>query len=458
MGAVYRRDGSRFLWLKYVDAAGEEKRQSSETTDKALARALLDEIERQEREKAKPGPRLTVRKFYDDTWVGLRRVRKPFAWKGDTYKMALHFLPKFGRMSLSDLGNDQGELLLLDWLTELRAHLSKRDGTPLAPRTVRNVASIVRVFFADAFERRAETKMTRNPSSCWDADRHFPAIEDKEHGWRMHAGFTLEQVVVLTTDERIPEDRRALYSLRFLGGPRPGEAANARWRDLDRSKKPLWRLTLEQSFNSPMRQEKSTKTLATLTFPIHPVVRKLLLAWEAEGWEKFMGRPPTPADFLFPREDGKQRLVSGTYKQFLVDLAAVGLPPQRQYESRSTFRNLAMSAGATEFHLNLITHPKPKKASDFYTRLEMQWPKMCEAVLAIDPAAWENTPAAVTRNEVTVGVTGKGTTNDKPPTTLTIVGGELEREKGFEPSTLALARRCSTAELFPQVLERGASL
>jgi hypothetical protein len=26
-----------------------------------------------------------------------------------------------------------------------------------------------------------------------------------------------------------------------------------------------------------------------------------------------------------------------------------------------------------------------------------------------------------------------------------------EREKGFEPSTLALARRCSTTELFPQV-------
>jgi hypothetical protein len=118
-----------------------------------------------------------------------------------------------------------------------------------------------------------------------------------------------------------------------------------------------------------------------------------------------------------------------------VDLAAVGFPAQRQYESRSTFRNLAMSAGATEFHLNLITHPKPKKASDFYTRLGMQWPKMCEAVLAITPAAWSGTPAAVTQDEVTVGVTGKGTTNDKPPTTLTIVGGELEREKGFEGST-----------------------
>jgi hypothetical protein len=34
---------------------------------------------------------------------------------------------------------------------------------------------------------------------------------------------------------------------------------------------------------------------------------------------------------------------------------------------------------------------------------------------------------------------------------------KLEREKGFEPSTLALARRCSTTELFPlkEVYEEG---
>jgi hypothetical protein len=113
----------------------------------------------------------------------------------------------------------------------------------------------------------------------------------------------------------------------------------------------------------------------------------------------------------------------------------VGIPAQRQYESRSTFRNLALSAGANEFHLNLITHPKPKRSSDHYTRLEMQWSGMCAAVLAIDPAAWAGTPAAVTQDEVTVRVTGQGTTNDEPPTTLTIVGGYMEREKGFKGST-----------------------
>lgn len=57
------------------------------------------------------------------------------------------------------------------------------------------------------------------------------------------------------------------------------------------------------------------------------------------------GAPPEPDDLIFPREDGKQRLVSGTYKHFQFDLEALGFPIQRQYESRSTFRNLALSAG-----------------------------------------------------------------------------------------------------------------
>jgi hypothetical protein len=70
---------------------------------------------------------------------------------------------------------------------------------------------------------------------------------------------------------------------------------------------------------------------------------------------------------------------------------------------------------------------------------EMQWPGMCEAVLAIDPAAWRSAPTLAAAGEVTAEVTFRvtveGTANEKRPTTLEVVGGELEREKGFEPST-----------------------
>ena len=41
----------------------------------------------------------------------------------------------------------------------------------------------------------------------------------------------------------------------------------------------------------------------------------------------------------------------------------------------------------------------------------------------------------------------------KPAATATGFYYLLERETGFEPATLALARRCSTTELFPRLEE-----
>lgn len=66
---------------------------------------------------------------------------------------------------------------------------------------MRNVARSVRDLFAAATERRV---LRRNPTARWNADRHLPPIGDKERGWRAQAGFTLEQVVALTMDQRIP--------------------------------------------------------------------------------------------------------------------------------------------------------------------------------------------------------------------------------------------------------------
>jgi hypothetical protein len=284
------------------------------------------------------------------------------------------------------------------------------------------------MFFADAAERKV---VRRNPTIGWDADRHLPPIEDKERGWRSRAGFTLEQVVTLTTDPRIPEDRRVLYAIRFLGGPRPGEAANARWRNLDRARRPLWRLTLESSFNSPMRREKGTKTGAELNIPVHPVLQRMLESWEASGWEEFMGRAPEPDDLIVPRADGKQRLVSTSYKQFLADLATVRINAQRQYESRATFRNLALAAGVPKYQVDLITHPKPTQGPDYYARLDMLWSGLCAAVSAIDASAWNGRLSSLGERvtpEVTPRVTPDAPQNEKPPTSLKNVEGKMERK------------------------------
>jgi len=41
---------------------------------------------------------------------------------------------------------------------------------------------------------------------------------------------------------------------------------------------------------------------------------------------------------------------------------------------------------------NSITHPKPRRASDLYSRMEMQWERMCRAVECIDARAWSPPP------------------------------------------------------------------
>lgn len=126
------------------------------------------------------------------------------------------------------------------------------------------------------------------------------------------------------------------------------------------------------------------RALFSWAIPVHPFVCALLKAWKAEGWRAWMGGEPTPEDFIVPQSDGKQQRNWKLLAEFHADLDALGIPRQRQYENRSTFRNLLFERGAPEFAVNLMTHPSPKQASDFYTRLEMQWPTMCEAILRLE--------------------------------------------------------------------------
>ncbi len=117
-------------------------------------------------------------------------------------------------------------------------------------------------------------------------------------------------------------------------------------------------------------------------------------------------------------------------EQFHADLATVGMPRQRQYESRSTFRNLALLAGASEFHVNMITHPAPKRASDFYTRLEMQWPAMCAAVEAIPASAW---PAPLYLAQVQSAGTVNGSETKNPRNRTKLRGVQMVTRTGIEP-------------------------
>jgi integrase len=374
---------------------GKPRLRSLETEDKAEARLRVDALEAQERAAGAEAPgEITIEAFARGEWLELRRTAKPLAWRDDLSRFAHHFFPEFGNRPLSWLATEEGGRAVFSWAVGLRRHLAKRDRKPLAPRSVWNIYSSVKVLLDDAVDLK---RLARSPLEGFRTDKYLPTKEDKAEGWRESAGFELEQVVALTTDERLAPWRRVWNTIAFMaGGARTGEIANLRWRDWTPDyRNGSGRITIASAFNSREKIEKGTKTGAKKYIPVHSFVRAVLEQWHETGWLEFMGRAPRADDFILPRLDGRQWGNGQLLALFHSDLDALGIPRQRQYENRSTFRNLLLRAGAPEFIVNLMTHPSPKQASDAYTRVEMQWPAMCEAIKLLDDPAWR-TDGAVT--------------------------------------------------------------
>jgi integrase len=247
-------------------------------------------------------------------------------WPDDVSRIKHHFLKPFGARPLSWIATDEGARALRTWAVGLRTHTAKRDKKPLGTRTVWNVFYAVKVLLDQAVELE---RLERNPLATFRADKYLPAKSDK--GPRP-AGFELEQVVSLTTDQRLCPQRLVWNTLAFMvGGGRTGEIANLRWQDWSESH-----------------------------IPIHPFAGRVLKESREKGWKKLMDREPEPEDFIVPGSDGKQLPNWKLGEQFYADLD-VPIPRQRQYENRSTFRNLLICAGAPEFIVNLIPTRRPSR-------------------------------------------------------------------------------------------------
>jgi hypothetical protein len=194
-----------------------------------------------------------------------------------------------------------------------------------------------------------------------------------------------------------------------------------RWRGIkDSEKGDLRRIVLSRSYNTRSDKVKATKTGATKIVPEHTYLARLLREWWETGFHEWTGRDPEPEDLILPNDiDGTQWSNWTALKRHYEDLELLGIPQQRQCDSRATFRNLLMCAGAQEFHVNLMTHSKKEKASDFYTRIEMQWPALCDAILKLKHPAWERPPKVTVR--VTVGDGPRGGGGEKPAVPLRLV-------------------------------------
>jgi hypothetical protein len=261
----------------------------------------------------------------------------------------------------------------------------------------------------------------------------------------------VEKALHLVLSPCIPEDRRVVNALELVAGLRPGETAALRWSHYDITPEPLGHLTVAVSWDSRLEVETTTKTERTRAVPVHPTLAKILAAWKVGGWAAQFGRAPRSDDLIVPNRDGEHRNPQRAVRRFHEDLQRLGLRRRRQHDCRRTFISLARGDGARADILRWVTHGRTGDIVDVYTTLP--WEALCAEVakLRLDlrqGKVLEFRKVASGPCDSPCDSPNGGT--KKPSSHADLRAFSDEREKGFEPSTLALARRCSTAELFPR--------
>lgn len=368
MGSVYERQDSPVLWMKWRDAAGKRRQAATrfrkgdagQLEEARRALALLErEVAAQRREGA---GELTVRRWGERWVAGLRRRGVVSA---DQYQQRLR---DFIHPAIGDLG-----------LKEVRpSHVAalvnglREDERDLAPRMVRHIYGQLHAMFQAALRKEL---IPGNPCAL---ERHeLPRKEDKDPSWRATAIFARAEVEQLLSDERLPEDRRALYAVMFLAGTRIGEALELHWEAYDAEAEPLGRLTVATSWSTRRQEVNPTKTRAVKRVPVHPTLARVLAAWRLSGWGTLIGRPPRAADLLFPAADGGHRNGNASLATLHRDLKLLGLRPRRQHDARRTFISLALGDGASKELLRWVTHA-PEGVIDEY--LTPPWDALCANV------------------------------------------------------------------------------
>lgn len=376
MGSLFKRKDSRFWWVGFTDATGRRQNVSSGTEDEAVARKLLEKVERRVKAELEAGGGerpLTLERYAKEVWLPARRRRGLVSVDKDEDCLA-HVLRELGQLKLEDVRP----------LHVRRLVRGLWDSGELANRTVRAVYATLRVLYSDAV---AEELVGTTPCVLRERRGELPPRTDKDPRWRLGAVYARDEVERLISDERIPEWRRVLWALLFLTGSRVNEVTPRRWRDYDPSARPLGRLVLDTHWDMKAKLERpATKTGVVREAPVHPTLAALLAAWRLSGWEAFQGRRPGPEDLLVPspyqRRPGDPAgpflNSNASLRRLKADCDLLGIRARDQHSMRRTFISLGVADGALEAILRRVTHEGRTSIIDLYKVLP--WEALCGEV------------------------------------------------------------------------------
>ena len=311
----------------------------------------------------------TVRSFAR-SWLVEREQNGVRDVENDTSRLEHHVYPIIGDLPL-DAGRAKHIVTIVDRL--------KKSGH--APRTIRNVYSVVKALFRDA---RIEDLVTTDP--CILTARQLGKLRDADLGWRAGAVFTRPELAALIGNNKLPLDRRVLHALLGVGMLRTGEACGLRWSAWQKAQ-PLEKLIITRSYDHD-----TTKTEAERWMPVHEALSTLLWMWREVGWKDAFGRAPTSEDLVLPcpmptnrgprKPFGAMRDKEYVYKRWLTDLTTLGLRHRRVHDLRRTGISFAIEDGAIEDILKRGTHAPPRHVMGLYT--QPAWEAVCREVEKLD--------------------------------------------------------------------------
>jgi integrase len=370
MGSVFTRFKSQRWYIRYKDANGVWRQDAtdlygSEHAGKAHQVLALVEQKIAAGAEVSSGP-VTV-EAWAGKWEEQRKTLDIADWKNDCSRYRMHAAPVIGHLLIHEVRPRH----IVEIVVRMRAKQK-------APRTVRNVYSVLRAMFRDA---QLADLIERSP--CILTRYQLGELEDARQGWRPTAIYTRTELEQLISDERIEEDCCIEYGLKGIGGLRQGEGAGLRWMHVELAIEPLGRMIVAASY------DRRTKTKRTRVVPIHPTLAAMLAEWKLHGWPAMMGRQPRPEDLVIPTRHGKRiKLGSMRNKDYSCrklksNLALLGLRHRRGHDLRRTMISLAREDGARKDLLELCTHtPKRDAAIDVYT--EFPWPALCGEVAKLN--------------------------------------------------------------------------
>lgn len=376
-GSVRSHKGRLLLYVK--DDSGAWVERSTQLRDEPAswpkAERMLAELREllRAREEATGSTAPPTVDAWAQRWIKTRDNRDH---ENDEARLRLHVLPvevqdgvratAFGAMLLQDVQPRHLAALAKVWQAK-------------APRTRRNIYSVVKAMFRDA---AIEGLIRREADPCILTHRQIGRIKDAPGFVRREAVFSRDELELLISSEAISADQRVWYALLGIGIMRTGEAAGLRWEKVQQAE-PLGRLVIDRSYDGP------TKSGDERWMPIHPALAALLAEWKLGGWARAFGRPPRPEDLVCPvppepprqgkmKPAGSMRDKNWARKRFLRDLAALELRHRRAHDLRRTGISLARSDGANGDMLDRGTHAAPTEVMDLYTSPE--WEALCREV------------------------------------------------------------------------------